>query len=172
MHQIIVRPRPAAALLRGQKTLGLRRPLLFTKRESGIVKTSLKIFPILIALGAGLSAAFGQAQVQSRQIVGIAGYLSEWELQGAVTEKISAGRREFSGPVTWKHIGLCSVNGPQEKRGEIRVQIEGSGPASRVDATMSLENVQCTYSGHFSDDTKGVMDCSDAKGVPLTFSFK
>ena len=68
-----------------------------------------------------------------------------------MTEKISAGRREFSGPVTWKHVGLCSVNGPEEKRGEIRVQIEGSGPASRVDATVSLESVQCTYSGHFSE---------------------
>ena len=128
----------------------------------------MKVFLLLIALDAGL----GSALAQSRQIVGTAGYLSEWELQGAVTEKISAGRREFSGPVTWKHIGLCSVNGPQEKRGEIRVQIEGSGRASRVDATVSLEDVQCTYRGHFSDNTSGVMDCSDAKGVPLTFSFK
>lgn len=128
----------------------------------------MKVFLVLIALG----AALGQAQAQLRQIVGTAGYLSEWELKGAVTEKISAGRREFSGPVTWKHIGLCRVNGPEEKRGEIRVQIEGSGPTSRVDATVSLESVQCTYSGNFFDNTSGAMDCSDAKGVPLTFSFK
>jgi hypothetical protein len=129
---------------------------------------SLKPFLALIALG----AALGPAHAQSRQIAGTAGYLSEWELRGVVSEKISAGRREFSGPVTWKHIGLCSVNGPEEKRGEIRVQIEGSGPTSRVDATVSLESVHCTYRGNFSGNTSGAMDCSDAKGVPLTFSLQ
>lgn len=52
------------------------------------MQTPLKVFLILIALG----TAGGQAQTQSRQVVGTAGYLSEWELKGAVTEKISAGR--------------------------------------------------------------------------------
>jgi hypothetical protein len=132
------------------------------------VEKPLKVFLILIALG----TAGGPAQAQSRQIVGTAGYLSEWELKGAVTEKISVGRSEFSGPVTWTHIGLCSVNGPQEKRGEITFQIEGSGPVSRINATISLESVQCTYSGNFSDNASGVMDCSDAKGIPLALSFK
>jgi hypothetical protein len=143
----------------------------FHEASALYVETSLKVFLVLIALGAALGAALGPAHAQSRQIVGTAGYLSEWELKGVVTEKIAAGRREFSGPVTWKHIGLCSVNGPEEKRGEIRVRIEGSGPASRVDATVSLESVQCTYSGKFSNTTSGVMDCSDAKGVPLALSF-
>jgi hypothetical protein len=129
----------------------------------------LKIVPVLVVIALGMTG--GHAQAQSRQVVGTAGYLSEWELKGAVTEKVSANRTEFSGPVTWKHIGVCSANGPEEKRGELRAQIQKSGTMSRIDATLSLDAVQCTYSGSFSDNTSGVMDCSDAKGVPLTFSF-
>src|SRR5882757_2292381 len=132
----------------------------------------LKIVPVLIALGIAGGMTGGHAQGQSRQVVGTAGYLSEWELKGAVTEKASANRSEVSGPVTWKHIGICSANGPEEKRGELRAQIQKSGAMSRIDATLSLETVQCTYSGSFSDNTSGVMDCSDAKGIPISFSLQ
>ena len=130
--------------------------------------TPLKVFLILIAFG----SAGGPAHAQSRQIVGTAGFLSEWEVKGEVVEKIAADRREFSGPVILTHVGLCSVNGPEEKRGEIKLQIQRAGSLSRISATISLENGKCTYSGHFSDNTSGVMDCSDAKGVPLAFSLK
>ena len=128
----------------------------------------LKAFPVMIALG----MAGGPAQSQSRQVAGTAGYLSEWEIRGAVTERVSAGRSEFFGPVIWKHVGLCSVNGPQEKYGEIKFQISRSGSLSQIDATISLEDARCTYSGNFSDSTSGLMDCSDAKGVPLALSFR
>jgi hypothetical protein len=37
---------------------------------------------------------------------------------------------------------------------------------------MSFERSQCTYSGSFSGQTKGTMDCTDAKGIPLTLSIK
>jgi hypothetical protein len=133
------------------------------------VGTPLKVFLILMAFG---GAAGGPAHAQSRQIVGTAGFLSEWEVKGAVVEKVAADRREFSGPVTLTHVGLCSVNGPEEKRGEIKLQIQRAGSLSRINATITLENGKCTYSGHFSDNTSGVMDCSDAKGVPLAFSLK
>lgn len=132
------------------------------------MQTPLHVFVILIALG----MAGGPAQAQSRHISGTAGYLSEWQLDGVVTQKTSTSGRAFSGPVTWKHVGLCSVNGPQEKHGEIRFEIEGSGARSRVHATLSFEAVQCTYDGNFSDTIAGLMDCSDAKGVPLALSYK
>jgi hypothetical protein len=89
--------------------------------------------------------------------------------------------------VVWKHVGICSANGPEEKRGVIKAQINRTGPIPRIDATVSLEKAQCTFKGEFkgeflgdfagnvpgnsSDRTSVVMDCSDAKGVPLTFSF-
>jgi hypothetical protein len=128
----------------------------------------LKSFPVVMALG----VAGGPAHSQSLQVTGTAGYLSEWELSGTVTESVSAGHGRFFGPVTWKHVGLCSVNGPQEKYGELRFQISGSGASSEINATLSLEGARCTYVGNLSEGTSGLMDCSDAKGVPLSLSFK
>jgi len=124
----------------------------------------------MIALG--LACGPAQSQSQSLKIAGTAGHLSEWELEGAVTERIQAGGSEFSGPVIWKHVGLCSVNGPEEKSGKIKFQISRTGSSYRINATLSFESVQCTYSGKGSYSTSGLMDCSDAKGVPLALSFK
>jgi hypothetical protein len=116
--------------------------------------------------------AVAPAQSRPLQIEGAAGYLSEWELSGAVTERKSAGGSEFSGPLIWKHVGLCSVNGPQEKHGEIKIRMLRSGLVSRIHATISLEGIRCAYSGEFSGGTRGHMDCSDAKGVPISISIK
>lgn len=128
----------------------------------------LKIFVCLIAVG----TVSGPALAQMRQVTGTAGYLSEWELKGALSERHSTGGRAFSGLVTWKHIGLCSVNGPQERSGEMSYDIAGSGAASRIKATISFEGAQCTFSGNFSDNMTGYLDCPDAKGVPLSLSVK
>ncbi len=90
-------------------------------------------------------------------------------MKASVAEDISG---ELSGPISWKHTGLCTVNGPVEKSGDMKFRISGWGPFSRIDATMSFENTNCTYSGSFSDGTRGTMDCTDAKGIPLTLSIK
>ena len=126
---------------------------------------------LLVAMAA-FSMASAPAQSRSQQIEGTAGYLSEWELSGAVTERSSAGSREFSGRVTWKHVGLCSVNGPQEKFGEIRLQISGSDSSARVNGVFSFDGARCVYSGEFSGVANGYMDCPDAKGVPLSISIR
>jgi hypothetical protein len=119
-----------------------------------------------------VAMASGPAQSRSLQIAGTTGYLSEWELSGSVTERISSGSSEFFGPLIWKHVGLCSVNGPLEKHGEIRFQMHRSGSVSRINATISIEGIQCAYSGDFSGRSSGHMDCSDAKGIPLSISIE
>ena len=119
-----------------------------------------------------LDVMSGPAQSRSLQITGTAGYLSEWELSGAVTEKISSSGSEFFGPLIWKHVGLCSVDGPQEKHGEIKFQMSRSGSTSQINATISLEGIQCAYSGDFSGTSSGHMDCSDAKDVPLSITVR
>ena len=122
----------------------------------------------MIALG----VAAGPAQSRSLQIVGTAGYLSEWELRGEVTELISSDGRELSGPLVWKHIGLCSIDGPQEQLGEIRVRISRLGAVAKIEAAILFNGVRCAYSGQLSDSSSGYMDCSDASGVPLSISIK
>ncbi len=113
----------------------------------------------LILLGA-LSTPAG---AQSLEVLGYAGELGEWELTATVTRK--ASDREFSGQLMMKHIGICTQDGPEEKSGEIRLQI--SQPSSRVSATLSFDGVECTYAGQLSDAYKGAMRCPHRRAVPL-----
>lgn len=113
----------------------------------------------------------GAATARSLQIEGKAGYLSEWDVIGDATDDPAASDT-FRGRISWKHTGLCTVNGPVEKSGDITFKISGWGLFSRLDATMSFEQSQCTYSGSFSGQIKGTMDCTDAKGVPIKLSIK
>jgi len=119
-----------------------------------------------------LSAVASPAPAQSLRVTGKAGYLSEWEVSGNVTESISGRVREFSGPVIMKHVGLCSQAGPEEKVAEIKLQIAKSSLLPRFHATMTMDGSKCTFSGTFSDTYNGLMDCADAKAVPITLSIK
>jgi hypothetical protein len=119
-----------------------------------------------------LSAVVSPARAQSLRVSGATGFLSEWEVSGNVTESASGRVREFSGPLTMRHVGLCSQAGPEEKVAEIRLQILKPGPQSQFRATMTMDGAKCTFSGRLSDTYSGFMDCADTKGVPLTLSLK
>ena len=105
------------------------------------------------------------ASAQSLQVIGYSGYLGEWELTATVTEKISSRPKEYSGPLTMRHVGLCTQDGPEEKTGEMRFQTSSS--LSQLNATFSVAGVECTYSGRLSDSYTGTMDCPDRPAVPL-----
>jgi hypothetical protein len=112
-----------------------------------------------------LSALATPAVAQSLQVVGYSGYLGEWELTATVTENASSRTKEYSGPFTMKHIGLCTQDGPEEKSGEMRFHISAS-PAV-LNATLSVAGIECTYSGRLSDFYTGTMSCPDRQAVPL-----
>jgi hypothetical protein len=117
---------------------------------------------ILIALAA--SAA--PARSESLQVTGYAGVLGEWELTATVvTRKASQRTREYAGPLTMKHVGWCTQEGPQEKSGEIRLRI--STLSSRLKATLSVDAVDCTYRASLSDSYTGTMECPGRAAVPL-----
>lgn len=116
------------------------------------------------------SMAAGAAQAQSTRVAGTAGYLSEWQFSGGLKKTAAADRKEFSGSLTWKHVGLCSVNGPEEKFGDMTLQISRLGPAPQIQAVLRLDGVQCTYNGVASESSTGRMNCSNAEGIPLTLS--
>jgi hypothetical protein len=117
-----------------------------------------------------LSALAAPAGAQSLQVIGYSGYLGEWELTATVTERISSRTKEYSGPLTMRHIGLCTQDGPEEKMGQMRFQISAS--SSQLDATFSVAGVECTYSGRLSDSYTGTMDCPDRQAVPLKLWLK
>jgi hypothetical protein len=115
----------------------------------------------LLSIAVGILAT--PACAQSLQVIGYSGYLGEWELTATVTERISSRAKEYSGPLTMKHVGVCTQDGPEEKTGEMRFQIS----PSRLNATLSVAGVECTYSGQLSDSYTGTMDCPDRQAVPL-----
>jgi hypothetical protein len=116
-----------------------------------------------------LGVSPGTAAAQTH-LTGTTGYLSEWQFSVAL--KSDSSNEQFSAPVTWKHIGLCSVNGAVEKRGDIDIQIRRIGPWSRLKASVSFEQLRCTYSGSYAETVSGFMACSDKTSLPLTLLFK
>jgi hypothetical protein len=110
------------------------------------------------------------AQAEVLNVAGKAGYLAEWEVSASVRAS-TTGAREFSGPMTMTHIGLCTVSGPVAKSGEIRYRISGL-LRSRMEATLTLDGTRCTFNGVLSEAYSGVMECPGTKGVPLTISVK
>ena len=116
-----------------------------------------------IILPVVLGVLAGPAVAEPREVFGYGGELGEWELSAAVTEKASSRGREFSGPLTMTHVGICTQDGPEQKTGEIRLRLSGA----RLSATLQLAGVACTYSGQLSDFYSGTMICPGRPGVPL-----
>jgi hypothetical protein len=110
-----------------------------------------------------LGALATPAGAQSLQVFGYAGVLGEWELTASVTGNDDS--KDYSGPLTMTHVGICTADGPEEKKGNIRLQV--SQPSSRMSATLVLDGVTCTYTGRLSDSYTGVMNCPDRSPVPL-----
>ena len=122
-------------------------------------------WPLLV-----LGALSAPALAEPRQILGYAGVLGEWELTATVTENALGWTKEFSGPLSMKHVGICTQDGPEEKTGEIRFQI--SALSSQLDATLLVEGLACTYSARSSNPFSGLMSCPDREAVPLKLWLK
>jgi len=119
------------------------------------VRTTFQLM-VLVALATPAGA-------QSLEIFGYAGVLGEWELTASVTGNDNT--KDYSGSLTMTHVGICTADGPEEKKGNIRLQV--SQPSSRMSATLVLDGVTCTYTGRLSGSYTGVMYCPDRSPVPL-----
>jgi hypothetical protein len=117
--------------------------------------------PVLVAL----AAVATPAGAQTMQIQGKTGYLGEYELSGTVSERSSNGRKEFSGPLVVKHVGLCTHDGPPETIGQI--SFRRIGLSSRIAATLVFEGSECSYQGLLSETYRGFMTCTDKTSLPL-----
>jgi len=115
----------------------------------------------LAALGAFTTPARAEPKV-----FGYGGVLGEWELTADVTETTSAHARELHGAVTMTHVGLCTKDGPEQRKGEIRIEMTGAD--ARLTATMLFEGAACSYAAILSDAYKGTMTCPERPAMPLT----
>ena len=109
----------------------------------------------------------GTSSAQALELIGQAGVLGEWEL--TATLAATAGKQEFAGPITLKHTGICTADGPETRTGDIRIQLAS---ASRVKATLTIDGNPCTYSATKSDAYVGTMSCRDRRDVPLRLWLK
>ena len=128
--------------------------------------------PILarsLAFASCISFAGATAHAQSMEVNGKFGYLGEYELSATVTAQSFGGRQEFSGPMTVRHVGLCTHNGPNESQGEITLQFTNA--KSRVEATLAFDGQRCRYNGKMSEKDVGELFCSDS-AIPVSLWFK
>ena len=123
-----------------------------------------------IILPIALMALAAPAVAEPREVFGYGGELGEWELSATVTERASSINREFSGPMTMTHVGICTQDGPEKKAGEIRFQVLDVPP--QLHATPLVDGVSCTYSGKRSDFYSGTLICPGRAGVPLKLWLK
>jgi hypothetical protein len=108
------------------------------------------------------------APAQSYSASGQVGYLQEWELKASLAKSVSAGKVEYRGRLTLRHVGLCSVNGTEEKAGEIRLTV--SRWTSGVEGTLAMDDDSCRIVASSSPSYSGLLSCRNAQGVPISFS--
>jgi hypothetical protein len=110
-----------------------------------------------------LGALATPAGAESLEVFGYAGVLGEWELTASVTGNDNT--KAYSGPLTMTHVGICTVDGPEEKKGEITFRLSES--SSRIQATLLVDGTECSYSARLSDFFAGSMNCPNRPAVPL-----
>jgi len=123
-----------------------------------------------LLLAAVLAATATSAQAQSLQLSGKVGYLQEWELAATVARRDAGRKHAFSGPLTLRHVGLCSSGGIEEKSGEISLEMAGASHA--VKAKLTIDGRECAFSGTLSEASAGVMECPGSQGIPLSLWIK
>lgn len=102
------------------------------------------------------------APAKALELIGQAGVLGEWELTASLAA--TGAKQEFAGPITLKHTGICTTDGPETRTGEIRLQMAS---ASRVKARLTIDGEPCTYSATKSDAYVGMLSCRERRDVPL-----
>lgn len=110
------------------------------------------------------------ASPQPLELFGYLGELGEWELTARVVAKDDGAARELSGPLTMRHVGICSQDGPEERTGEIRLRI--SEPPALLQATLMVDGIQCSYRGRLSNFYSGELLCPNRPAAPLKLWIK
>jgi hypothetical protein len=106
------------------------------------------------------------AQAQSYSASGQIGYLQEWEIKGSLAKTISRSGAEYAGPVTLRHVGLCSTNGVEEKAGVVQLKVS----AARLEGTLTMVDDNCRIVASASSSYQGLLSCRNGQGVPIHFS--
>jgi hypothetical protein len=128
--------------------------------------TNVVVRALISAIWIGAGA--GSAMAQSYSVNGQVGYLQEWEMKANLAKTITSSGVSYEGPVTLRHVGLCSVNGLEEKSGVVRLTV--SRRTSAVEGTLAMKDDTCRIVASASKSHSGLLNCRDGQGVPISFS--
>ncbi|MCP3398809.1 hypothetical protein [Bradyrhizobium sp. CCGB20] len=109
-----------------------------------------------------LFAAAPAARAQSYSASGQIGYLHEWEITGNLAKTVTRLGAEYSGTVTLRHVGLCSVNGVEQKQAHMQLKVS----SGRLEGMLIKDEDQCRIVASGSSGS-GLLICGSAQGVPI-----
>jgi hypothetical protein len=121
---------------------------------------------LAVAMCCGTSAALAQSYAAKGHI----GYLGEWEMTASLTRAENGAATDYAGPITLRHVGLCSTNGVEEKSGIVEIRI--SPKTSAAEGTIALKDDSCRLVAPSARSYSGILNCRDGQGVPITFSIE
>jgi hypothetical protein len=121
----------------------------------------IQALPAILSIS---SSALAQSYAANGQI----GYLQEWEMRASLARTVTSGGVSYDGPVTLRHVGLCSVNGVEEKSGVVRLKV--SPKTAGIEGTLAIEDDNCRIVASAPPSYSGLLNCRDGQGVPIHFS--
>jgi hypothetical protein len=124
----------------------------------------------IIAMMTWVIAAMTAAGAEPYAANGQVGYLQEWEFEASLAKSVSGGRIEYSGPMTLRHVGLCSVNGVEVKSGNLRLTMSRAPGAA--EGTLAMEGDNCRIVASQAPSYSGLLTCRNGQGVPISFSIE
>jgi hypothetical protein len=133
-----------------------------------IAPRSTKVVVRALVSAIWIGAGAGSVMAQSYSVNGQVGYLGEWEMKANLAKTITGSDVSYDGPVTLRHVGLCSVNEPEEKSGVVRLTV--SRKTSAVEGTLALKDDTCRIVASAAKSHSGLLNCRDGQGVPIHFS--
>jgi hypothetical protein len=71
----------------------------------------------------------------------------------------------LSGPLSIKHVDLCTHTGPDEMLGRLKIQFVDS--SDKIKASLSYDGRECTYYGFLSECAAGFMTCNNKLTLPI-----
>jgi hypothetical protein len=121
----------------------------------------IQALPAILSIS---SSALAQSYAANGQI----GYLQEWEMRASLARTVTSGGVSYDGPVKLRHVGLCSVNGVEEKSGVVRLKV--SPKTAGIEGTLAIEDDNCRIVASAPPSYSGLLNCRDGQGVPIHFS--
>ena len=87
--------------------------------REGTMRTIVAVIPMLFPAA---PAAWAQSYFASGHI----GYLQEWEITGNLARTVTRLGADYSGAITLRHVGLCSVNGVEQKQAHVQLNVSSA----------------------------------------------